>query len=149
MLTTPEADLGLLQHRSWKPLTIITKRSILDVAAVLDPPLDTSLFSVNFSEHLKKIFQKTNKTIGLLRKLQTLPPLITIYKSFIRPHLGYGDMIYDQTFNMSFQQKMETIQYNAALAITGALRGSSREKLYQELGLEPPQQRRWYREGLV
>ena len=23
----------------WKPLTIITKRSILDVAAVLDPPL--------------------------------------------------------------------------------------------------------------
>ena len=31
---------------------------------------------------------------------------------------------------------METIQYNAALAITGAIRGSSREKLYQELGLE-------------
>ena len=24
----------------WKPLTIITKRSILDVAAVLDPPLE-------------------------------------------------------------------------------------------------------------
>ena len=36
---------------------------------------------------------------------------------------------YDQTFNMSFQQKMETIQYNATLAITGAIRGSSREKL--------------------
>ena len=54
-------------------------------------------------------------------------------------------MIYDQTFNMSFQQKMETIQYNAALAITGAIRGSSREKLYQELGLETLQQRCWYR----
>ena len=40
---------------------------------------------------------------------------------------------------------METIQYNAALAITGAIRGSSREKLYQELGLETLQQRRWYR----
>ena len=50
-------------------------------------------------------------------------------------------MIYDQTFNMLFQQKMETIQYNAALAI----RGSSREKLYQELGLETLQQSRWYR----
>ena len=25
----------------WKPLTIITKRSILNVAAVLDPPLKT------------------------------------------------------------------------------------------------------------
>ena len=43
---------------------------------------------LNFSEHLKTIFQKTNKTIGLLRKLQTLflrAPLITLYKSFIRP----------------------------------------------------------------
>ena len=33
-------------------------------------------------------------------------------------------------------QKLESIQYNAALAITGAIRGSSREKPYQELGLE-------------
>ena len=108
-------------------------------------PLDSKL---NFSEHLKIIFQKTNKTIGLLRKHQILltrAPLITIYKSFIRPHLDYGDVIYDQNFNMSFQQKMETIQYNAALAITGAIRGSSREKLYQELGLETLQQRCWYR----
>ena len=40
--------------------------------------------------------------------------------------MDYGD-IYDQTFNMSFQQKMETIQDNAALAITDAIRGSSRE----------------------
>ena len=54
--------------------------------------LDSKL---NFSEHLKN-FQKTNKTIGLLRKLQTLfprAPLIAIYKSFIRPHLDYGDMM--------------------------------------------------------
>ena len=84
--------------------------------------LDSKL---NFSEHLKTIFQKTNKIIGLLHKLQTLlprAPLITIYKSIIRPHLDYGDTIYDQTFNMSFQQKMETFQYYAALAITGAIR---------------------------
>ena len=52
----------------------------------------------------------------------------------MRPHLDYGHMIYDYTLNMPFQQKMETIQYNAALAITGAIRGSFREKLYQEFG---------------
>ena len=40
---------------------------------------------------------------------------------------------------------MESIQYNAALAITGNIRGCSREKLYQELGLESLQQRRWYK----
>ena len=54
--------------------------------------------------------------------------------------LGLGDIIYDQTVKMSFQQKMETIQYNTALAITDTIRGSFREKLYQELGLETLQQ---------
>ena len=71
--------------------------------------------------------------------------LITISKSFIRPHLDQGDIIYDQTYNTSFHRKLESIQYNAALAITCALRGTSKEKLYQELGFEPLKPRRWYR----
>ena len=73
---------------------------------------------------------KVNKTIGLFRKLQNIlsrEPLLTIYKSCVRPHLDYGDVIYDQHYNNSFHQKLESIQYNAALAITGAIRGSSRE----------------------
>ena len=40
---------------------------------------------------------------------------------------------------------MESIQYNAVLAITDPIRRSSREKLYHELCLESLQQRRWYR----
>ena len=103
---------------------------------------------LNFQEHLKNILNKVNKTIGLLRKLQNIlprEPLLTIYKSFVRPHLDYGDVIYDQHYNNSFHQKLESIQYNAALAITGAIRGSSREKLYQELGLESLKQRWWFR----
>ena len=40
---------------------------------------------------------------------------------------------------------MESIQYNRALSITGAIQGSSSEKLYQELDLESLQQRPWYR----
>ena len=107
----------------------------------LDPKLD-------FLEDLKNIQAKVNKSIALLRKLQTILPrstLLTIYKAFIRPHLNYGDTIYDQAYNDSFHQKLESIQYNAALAITGAIRGNYSEKLYQELGLESLQQRRWYR----
>ena len=38
--------------------------------------------------------------------------------------------------------KLEILQYTAALAITGAIKGTSHEKLYQELGLEYLQQRR-------
>ena len=103
---------------------------------------------LTFEEHLKNVFNKTNKTIGLLKKLSNLLPrqaLVTIYKAFIRPHLDYGDVLYDQAFNNSFHAKMESIQYNACLAITGAIRGTSREKIYQELGLESLQLRRWYR----
>ena len=86
--------------------------------------------------------------MGLLCKLHnTLPrlPLLTIYKSFIRPHLDYGDVIYDQAYTASFHQKIESVQYNSALAITGAIRGTSKEKLYHELGLESLEKRRWYR----
>ena len=35
-----------------------------------------------------------------------------------------------------WNQKIESIQYNACLAITGAIRDSSREKIYQKLGLK-------------
>ena len=45
--------------------------------------------------------------------------LLTIYKSLIRPHLDYVDIIYDQSNNNRLSQKNEYIQYNAALAITG------------------------------
>ena len=40
---------------------------------------------------------------------------------------------------------MESIQRNSALAITDAIRGTSREKLYQEPGLELHRKKRWYR----
>ena len=42
-------------------------------------------------------------------------------------------------------QKIESVQYNSALAITGTIRGTSKEKLYHELGLESLEKRRWCR----
>ena len=53
---------------------------------------------LTFDEHLTNVSNKISKTIGLLRKLQNIlprPALLTIYKCFIRPHLDYGDIIYD------------------------------------------------------
>ena len=60
--------------------------------------------------------------------------MLTIYKFFLRPHLDCGDVIYDRAFNEFFQNMLEYVQYNVALAITRAIRDSLREKLYQELG---------------
>ena len=45
----------------------------------------------------------------------------------------------------SFYEKLESIQYKAALAITGAMQGTSRDKIYQELGLQSHKSRKWYK----
>ena len=78
---------------------------------------------LDFKEHIQNEFNRISKTIGLLRKLQkTLPrpPLIATYKSFIRSHLDYGGIIYDQAY-VSFDQKLESIQH-VTVAITGVIR---------------------------
>ena len=59
--------------------------------------------------------------------------------------MDYDDIIYDQAYNTSFHKKLESIQYNAALAITGAIRRTSKQNFYQKLGFECLQQRLWYR----
>ena len=97
---------------------------------------------------MKEKFSKANKGIGLITRLYAHLPrktLINIYKAFVRPHLDYGDIIYDNPGNDTFCHKIESVQYNAALAITGAIRGTSREKLYQKLGFEYLSDRRWCR----
>ena len=60
--------------------------------------------------------------------------LTTIYKSIVKPNLDYGDEIFDKAYNNIFQQRYESLQYKASLALTGVIGGSSTEKLYEELG---------------
>ena len=94
--------------------------------------LDSKL---DFNEHINTVLSKVNKMIALLRKFQHILPrhsLLIIYKTFIRPHLDYGDVVYDQVFNQSFHKKLESVQYDAALATTGAIRGTNTEKLYRD-----------------
>ena len=75
--------------------------------------LDSNL---NFNTHIDQKIKKCNKMIGLIRRLSVnLPPnaLLTIYKSFIRTHLDYGDILYDKPSNDNFQNKKEQVQYRA------------------------------------
>ena len=90
----------------------INNVSIVNSKGHLGVILDIKL---TLEEHLKSVFNTTNKTMGLLPKLSNLlqrQALITIYKAFVRPHLDYGDVLYDQAFNNSFQTEMESIEYN-------------------------------------
>ena len=100
-----------------------------------------------FKDHVSEKIAKANRGIGAIKRMSKYLPrksLISMYTSFIRPHLDYADVVYDQPHNASFSSKIETVQYNAALAITGAIKGTSRERLYKELGLESLCDRRWY-----
>ena len=99
------------------------------------------IFSLKITWYLKV-------NLGLSRWTPTLTSFyqlsITMYKSFIRLHLDYDD-IFDLAFNKSFHDNLEAIEYSASLARTAAIRGTSREKLCQELSFESLQQWCWFR----
>ena len=64
---------------------------------------------LNFSHHIKEKISKACKGIAVIRKLHYVLPrhsLLSIYKSFIRPHLDNGDIIYDQPNNQAFSNKL-------------------------------------------
>ena len=67
-----------------------------------------------------------------------------MYKLYIRPHMDYGDIIYHDQ-KMLLSRKLESIQYEAALAVSGAWRGTNTDRLLEELGWETLDNRRWYR----
>ena len=70
--------------------------------------------------------------------------IITNYlQSVLRPHIGYGDIIYDQPSNEAFRKKLESVQYKVALTIIGAIKGTSGENKVMEFGLELLKWRRW------
>ncbi len=97
---------------------------------------------LSFSAHLNSVISKTRKGIGMLRFLSSCLPranLNELYKLCIRPHLDYGDIIYHDPLklcklsgNTSLSNQMEklvSVQYSAALAVSGEWKGTSREKL--------------------
>ena len=103
---------------------------------------------LNFKKHVKDKLNKACFGVGKIKRLRHIlrrDSLVTIYESFISPHLDYGDIIYDQPNNDSFSDKKEQLQDKACLAITGAIQRSSREYLNNELGLESLSSRRWSR----
>ena len=87
---------------------------------------------INFQHHIKENFAKASKGIGFIKKLNNVLPrnaLLTIYKSFVRPHLDYH-----QPNNESINNQLESVPNSAALAIAGTIKGTSRPKLCRELG---------------
>ena len=94
---------------------------------------------MSLNEHVQSKTNKCYKIIGIIKKLSIHIPReasLWIYKSSVRPNLDHSDIIFDKPNHESFKYRIENIQYKASVAITGAILGTSRERLYRELGLE-------------
>ena len=68
---------------------------------------------LNFNAHVEQRIKMCNRIKGLIRRLSvTLSrnALLTIYKTLVRPHLDYGDILYDKPNNENFQNKLEKVQ---------------------------------------
>ena len=117
--------------------------------------LDSKL---SFSAHIKAAIGKSRKNIGLLKYLSKYLPRHTLnelYKLYVRPHLDYGDVNYHIPAKVcefsgnitlpNLMEKLKSVQYSAARAVTGTWKGTSREKLYADLGWESLSSRRWSR----
>ena len=79
------------------------------------------------------------RTVKCLSGYVSRDVLDQVYKSYVRPHLDYGDIIYhrfDPNMSLDLTSKLEQTQYSAALAVTGAWRGTNRQRLKEELGWE-------------
>ena len=59
--------------------------------------------------------------------------MLSIYETFLRPHLDYCDIIYDKAHNEKFADTVELFQYNAALAVTDAINGTSKKNYIRNL----------------
>ena len=100
---------------------------------------------LNFNSHVRekiisaRYYHIIIIIIGVIRYLSkyvSRDVLDQMYKLYVRPHLDYGDIIYhkhDPDLKLDFTKKLESTQYSAALAVSGAWCGTRRQKLYDEL----------------
>ena len=86
-----------------------------------------------------------NSLVSIILMTIHFAKLMKVYKVFSRSLIDYGDIIYDQPHNSFFCEKLEPVQYKAALVITGVIQSTSHEKIFQELGLESLKSRRWFK----
>ena len=102
---------------------------------------------LNFSKHIKEQVLKAMKGVSSLKclsKYVNQNVLDISYKMYVRPHLDYGDVIFHNQ-RKDLMYLIERVQYKAALIVSGCWQGTSRERLYEELGWESLSDRRWAR----
>mgnify|MGYP001249295695 CR=1 FL=1 len=82
--------------------------------------------------------------LKFLSRYTTRRVLDSLYKLYVRPHLDYGDVIYHDQLS-DCMKLLESVQYNAALIVSGCWKGTNMDRIYDELGWEKLSSRRHFR----
>ena len=120
-------------------IPVARKDSTKHIGFQLDEKLD-------FKLHVSESITKANMGIALLKYLSKYlnrNKLELAYKLHVRPLLEYGDIIFHDR-SLYITKTLESIQYQAALAVSGCWNKTSRLKLYMELGWESLADRRMF-----
>ena len=99
---------------------------------------------LTFNNHCILLMKKIQKMLHPLRRLTKDTPsrhLETIFNSFILPHFDYCDSIYCSA-NKALLLNLERLQYQAALLVSGAIKGSNKIKVFSILNWQPLSSRR-------
>ena len=103
---------------------------------------------LNFNEHITQKINKFNRIIGLIKIISLIlsrNQFLAIYKTLVRSHLHYAEIIYDKPFSNSFREKLEVFQYSLAFNITGVIKFTSRKRLYNKYSSESISDRKFFR----
>jgi hypothetical protein len=90
------------------------------------------------------VYERAYKRVNSLKAIKfkiSREVLVKLYKALIRPTLEYADVLWDNC-SQSESDLIESIQYESARVVTGAMRGTSRSKLLDELAWENMKTRR-------
>ena len=99
---------------------------------------------LTFNQHSRELVNKIHKLINPIKTLSkslNATHLETLYNAFVLPHFDYCDILYTAA-NAGILVQLDQLQYQAALSITGAIKGSNKDKVFHSLGWHPLSLRR-------
>ena len=112
---------------------------------------------LKFIKHINEKVATARKWIGVIKHVSKYLPLKSldqIYKMNVRSLLDYCDIIFhipvithdfDSSLTLNYLMNiLEKTQYQAALAVSGCWKGTNTDKIYEELGWESLDQRRFF-----
>ena len=141
--------ISLKHHNIPHPVLKLDGSDISDVSSHKHLGI-TLTQNLSWDVHIDSITSKAGSKVDVLSRLmykldrQTLE---IMYTSFIRPSLEYGDVVWANMSQCKIRQ-LELIQKRAGRIISGAVRGTSTEIIYSELGWDSLEKRRYYHKML-